>query len=93
MPWSGGPVNDRIELMKMWESGRYTVVELAERAGVSRQCLHKWLRRWREGREGGMEELSRAPLNPRRVDSELIKQLIKLKEENPEYGPEKLVTV
>lgn len=93
MPWSRGPVKDRIELMRMWESGRYTVVELAERAGVSRQCVHKWVRRWKADGEGGMEELSRAPLNPSRVDPELIQQLLRLKQEQPDRGPEKLVTM
>jgi transposase-like protein len=53
MPWSGGPVADRVRLMQMWESGQYSVVELAERAGVTRQCVHKWIRRWQADREGG----------------------------------------
>ena len=93
MPWSGGPVDDRIELMKMWESGRYSVVELAEKTGVTRQCVHKWIGRWKADREEGMAELSRAPLNPRRVEPVLIEQLVRLKGEHPTYGPEKLVTM
>jgi hypothetical protein len=84
-------VKDRIELMQMWESGRYTVVELAERAGVTRQCVHKWIGRWKAERQAGMEELSRAPLNPRRTDPVLIEQLIALKGEYPHYGPGILV--
>lgn len=91
MPWSGGPVKDRIELMQMWESGRYTVVDLAERAGVTRQCLHKWIGRWKAEGQAGMEELSRAPLNPRRIDPALIEHLIALKREYPHYGPGILV--
>lgn len=91
MPWSGGPVKDRIELMQMWESRKYPVVELAERAGVTRQCLHKWIRRWEAGGPGGMVELSRAPLNPRRTDPVLIEQLLALKHAYPHYGPAILV--
>lgn len=93
MPWSRGPVDDRTELMRMWESGRYTVVELAERAGVTRQCVHKWIGRWKEHGEAGMEELSRAPLNPRRVDPELVQRLVQLKGEHADRGPEKLVAM
>lgn len=93
MPWSRGRVNDRIELMKMWESGWYSVVELAARAGVTRQCVHKWIGRWEAEREAGMVELSRAPLNPRRTEPALIEQLVRLKSEHPSYGPEKLVTM
>lgn len=93
MPWSVGPVDDRVKLMELWESGRYSVVELAERSGVTRQCVHKWIRRWRAEREAGMVELSRAPLNPRRTDPTLVEQLLKLKGEHPHHGPEKLVTM
>jgi len=93
MPWSRGPVDDRIEMMRMWESGFYTVVELAGRAGVTRQCVHKWIRRWEASGEAGMEELSRAPLNPKRVDEQLVKRLVQLKGEYPDRGPEKLVAM
>lgn len=93
MPWSGGPVDDRVQLMRMWESGKYSVVALAEKAGVTRQCLHKWIKRWRTDGEAGMVELSRAPLNPRRVEPELVEQLVRLKNELPDRGPEKLVTM
>jgi transposase InsO family protein len=40
-----------------------------------------------------MVEQSRAPLNPHRVDPALIEQLVRLKAEHPNYGPEKLVTM
>ena len=93
MPWSRGPVGDRIELMRMWESGQYTVAELAGRAGVSRQCVHKWIGRWKSEGEAGMVERSRAPLNPQRVDPKLVEQLLRLKDEHPDRGPEKLVTM
>lgn len=93
MPWSGGPVADRVQLMEMWESGQYSVVELAERAGVSRQCVHKWIRRWQTDGEAGMVERSRAPLNPKRVDAQLVEQLVRLKSEHPDRGPEKLVVM
>jgi transposase InsO family protein len=93
MPWSEGPVKDRIELMQRWETGEYTVVELAERAGVTRQCVHKWIRRWKAEGETGMDELSRAPLNPRRTDQGLIEKLLELKHAHPNHGPEKLVTM
>jgi len=93
MPWSKGPVYERIELMRMWESGRYTVSDLAERAGVTRQCLHMWIGRWKAEGEAGMVERSRAPLNPRRVDSKVVEQLLQLKGEHPDRGPEKLVAM
>jgi transposase InsO family protein len=91
MVWIGGPVNERIKLMQKWETGKYSVTELAEEGGVSRQCLHKWIRRWNAERESGMKERSRAPHNPRRIDPVLIDKLVRLKAEYPDRGPEKLV--
>lgn len=93
MPWSRGPVDERVKLMQQWESGRYSVVELASMAGVTRQCLHKWIKRWKAEGEAGLEELSRAPLNPRRTAPILIEQLVRLKTEHPDDGPEKLVAM
>ena len=93
MGWIEGPVDERIRLMKKWETRRYTVEELAAEAGVTRQCLHKWIRRWRASGEAGMLEMSRAPLNPRRTDPLVIEQLLALKRSYMELGPSKLVTM
>lgn len=93
MPWSRGPVDERKQLMEMWESGCYSVVELAARSGITRQCLHKWIKRWKAEGEEGLVELSRAPRNPRRTPSEVIEQLVRLKSEHPDAGPEKLVAM
>src|SRR5436190_1261753 len=93
MVWIGGPVHERIRLMQKWDSGMYSVSELAAEGKVSRQCFHKWLRRWKAERESGMQECSRAPHNPRRVDPALIAQLLQIKREHPDRGPEKLVAM
>lgn len=93
MGWIGGPVDERIRLMRKWETRRYTVAELAAEAGVSRQCLHKWIKRWRASGEGGMVELSRAPINPRRIEPEVVAQLIALKKAHEHRGPAKLVAM
>jgi transposase InsO family protein len=93
MPWSRGPVDERLRLMRMWESGSYSVTELAARSGITRQCLHKWVKRWKAEGEAGLVELPRTPLNPRRTPTRLIEQLLELKNENPEAGPEKLVAM
>lgn len=93
MPWRRGPVDERKKLMEMWESGWYSVVELAARSGITRQCLHKWIKRWKAEGEAGLEELSRAPRNPRRTPVEVIETLVRLKSEHPNAGPEKLVAM
>ena len=52
MPWSTGPVNDRIKMIGMWQRGE-RVSELAKRFGVTRQCVHKWIRRYEEEDRAG----------------------------------------
>lgn len=40
------------------------VTEVARCFGKSRQCLHKWLRRYEAEGEAGLQERSRAPTSP-----------------------------
>jgi transposase InsO family protein len=81
-----------MEFMKLYESGVYTVAELCKLKRVSRACGHKWIRRWREFGEAGLQEQSRAPLwSPNQVAPELVEALLRLKGENPKWGPVTLV--
>jgi len=46
MPWEvTGPVRERERFIEAYLTGFYTITELAERFGMSRQKLHKWLAR------------------------------------------------
>ena len=92
MPWSRGPVDDRIEFMRLYETGRYSVSELCTMKGVSRACGHKWIKRWREAGIAGLEERSRAPHeHGNRTDAKWVEILLRLKHEHPSQGPAKLV--
>ena len=92
MPWSRGPVNDRIEFMKLYESGLYTLSALCRMRGVSRPTAYKWKARWESEREAGMEELSRRPHHsPSKTPDDIVEKLLALKREYPHYGPVTLV--
>jgi hypothetical protein len=52
----------RFNVMEVLRDGR-TVIEVAERYGVSRQTVHGWLRRYRTG---GPDALADRPHRPRR---------------------------
>ena len=46
MPWEvTGPVRERERFIEAYLTGFYTITELADRFGMSRQKLHKWLTR------------------------------------------------
>ncbi|MGB3051041.1 MAG: DDE-type integrase/transposase/recombinase [Polyangiales bacterium] len=52
------------------------VTEVALCFGKSRQCLHKWLRRYEAEGEAGLEERSRAPHEPAHAVSEQMRRRI-----------------
>lgn len=85
-------MKERIKLVSLYETGKYTVTELAKEAGVSRKTAHKWLGRF--AREGipGLDDLSRAPhRRPRAVPAKVVSALIEAKQAHPTWGPAKLL--
>lgn len=84
-------MRERSQLVALYETGRYTVTELAQHFGVSRKTAHKWLRRYAEGEEGGLEDRSRAPrTHPNATQSEVEAAVIEAKLAHPTWGPLKL---
>ena len=63
MPWKETwPMRERRQLVALYETGRYTVTELARHFEVSRKTAHKWLARAAAGEDEGLADRSRAPL-------------------------------
>ena len=61
MPWTEtSAVKERIRFISDYESGLYTMTELCERFGVSRQTGYKWIHRYREEGAAGLEDRSRS---------------------------------
>jgi transposase InsO family protein len=69
-----------------------SVAEAAAAHGVARSCAYKWVIRYENEGLAGLEERSRRPeFSPRRIDPEVVDELLKLKKRYPDYGPAKLV--
>lgn len=79
----------------MWDVNLgMSVADAAQRHGVARSCAYKWVNRYRQYGEAGLEENSRAPEHsPNRIAQELVDELVKLKRKHPSYGPAKLATM
>ena len=61
-------------------SGQWSMTELCERYGVSRPTGYKWVARWEEGGDGGLEERSRAPARcPHRTPEDLERRVLSLR--------------
>ena len=66
------------------------ISEASRLAGVTRQCLHKWLRRREEEGPAGLEERSRAPKkHPHAVFAVMRRRALAYKKAHPDEGPRK----
>jgi transposase InsO family protein len=92
MPWKALSVmQSRLEFVRLAGSGEVSVAELCRRFGISRQTGFQLLKRWREGGEAGLEDRSRRPLtSPRRVATEIERQVLDLRAAHPRWGGRKL---
>jgi transposase InsO family protein len=100
MTWSVTNVSkERVRFVLEWErrwnegEGVVNVSELCREFGVSRECGHKWIRRYREaGRElSAIQERSRRPRrSPTAVEDEIQDAIVAGRKEKPKWGPVKL---
>ena len=93
MPWEvTGPVKERTRFIELYLTGLYTITELAERFGVSRQKLHKWLAQHNVDGMKGLADRSRAPLHiPHRTGDEVAAKIIEFRRRFPFMGPRKII--
>jgi putative transposase len=84
-------MKERMQLISLYETGKYTVTELAEHFGVSRKTAHKWLGRFAHEGVPGLNERSRAPhRRPRATPAEVVLAVVRAKQSHPTWGPAKL---
>lgn len=93
MPWREASVMDeRVAMLRKWESGMYSAAELASEFGISRPTIYKWVERYLETR--GEELHDRPPIPktyPHRTGSSIAAQIVEAKEKHPLWGPAKLI--
>jgi transposase InsO family protein len=65
-----------------------SVVEVAERYGVSRQTLHRWLQKYARSGIGGLADASPRPARcPHRTPPEVEARIVELRLAHPRWGP------
>ncbi|MBI4340159.1 MAG: helix-turn-helix domain-containing protein [Chloroflexi bacterium] len=78
--------------MSLFQTGKYSVAELAKEFGVSRKTAYKWLGRFAEAGVSGLEEHSRAPhQHPNVTPLPVVQAVLQAKADHPSWGPAKLL--
>jgi transposase InsO family protein len=84
-------MNERMVLIVEYQSGNYSLSELARRRGISRKTAYKWIERYECDGARGLEELSRAAHHhPNATSAEMEEAIWDWKERRPLWGAPKI---
>jgi transposase InsO family protein len=88
-------VKARLNVIHWYEDHGRNVTLTAQRFGLSRPTVHAWLKRYQQAGPRGLEDRSHRPHNLRRPtwSSELEQSVLKLRQEYPRWGKDKLAVV
>jgi putative transposase len=92
LPWKERKaLDEKQSLIEEWERREENLAELCRRYEISRQTGYKWLERYQQEGEPGLEERSRAPLHhPQAMLPKVRDALVELRIRHPSWGPRKL---
>jgi len=79
MPWhETNPMLERHHFVHDLESGQWTMTELCERYGISRNTGYKWLHRYRQHGVQGLHDRSRAPRSsPHQTPDDIVELILR----------------
>jgi transposase InsO family protein len=83
----------RREFVELAVQSEANVKQLCDRFGISRKTGYKWLKRYREGKELGLQDRSRRPQHaPERSAAEVEASVLAVRDANPAWGARKIRT-
>jgi putative transposase len=93
MPWhKTDQVNERLRFVAQAQEGLYSMAELSERYGVSRQTGYALLERYRDLGVNGLQDRSHAPeCCPHRISEAMRELLLESRRAHPTWGPRKIL--
>jgi putative transposase len=93
MPWrESSPMEERLEFVREFTTGLFTMTDLAADYGISRVTGYKWLARYATHGALGMSDQSRRPHHsPQATAADLVEALIALRRRHPTWGAKKLL--
>ena len=89
MPWQELlPMDQRMHLVTEYQSGLFTMTELAEQYGISRKTGYKWVGRCEVAGYAGLADRPRRPHeSPQATDAALLAILMRLRHRHPRWVP------
>lgn len=93
MPWQEkSPMDLRVQLVRDYETGLFSVTELADTYRVSRKAVYKWIGRHGAGGITALADRSRRPLSsPTATPPHVVKALLEARRQHPSWGAPKLL--
>jgi putative transposase len=93
MPWKETCAMDqKVQMIGDYLSQNYTITQLSELYGVSRNTVYKWLKRYQKGGNEGLSERSKAPQQHSNATSlDTAREIVSLKLKHKSWGPKKIV--
>jgi transposase InsO family protein len=88
-------MDQRLQLVRDYRSGLFTMTELAEQYGISRKTGYKWIQRTAgDGSVAGLADRSRRPHHsPGATAPRLVEILVALRKRHPLWGARKLLAL
>jgi putative transposase len=84
-------LDEKKSFIEEWERQEENLAELCRRYEISRQTGYKWLERYQQEGEAGLEERNRTALHhPQAMVPEVREALVALRSRHPSWGPRKL---
>jgi putative transposase len=95
MPWQGVlPVDLRLEFVRAFASGLFTMTELCEQYAISRRTGYKVVARYDAEGQAGLVDRSRRPHHsPRATDPRVVELLCEARRQHPTWSARKLMVV
>jgi len=92
MPWKETTaMNQKIEFVCEWRTGKFTITELCKNFGISRTTAYKIIDRFEKSGYEGLRELSRTPRkHPNETKDYIVKAILELKAKYPRWGAKKI---
>ena len=84
MLWESSKMEQRYDAVLGVIRDGFTVTEVAQKFGVSRQSVHSWMQRYKEG---GVEALAEQSSRPATSPAQINARILKLRRHHPSWGP------